>query len=498
MWPILFAFLAGSTLPLAFAPFNVFTFAYISPAVLLYIFLHSTPRQAFWRGLLFGFAFFTVGTSWVFISVNTYGNTPLLISALVTLLFILYLALYPAALGYALVKFFGKRSPIVISLCAFPALWVVSELLRAWVFTGFPWLLLGYSQLVSPLKSMAPLFGVYGLSLLCALIAGALAVVGQRNSYPIKLGCVILIFGSMAIGWMLDNKTWTKPYGEPIRVALIQGNVAQPLKWNPDYLIKTLDKYDAMTKPYWNRQLIVWPEAAVPGYPSQLVGFFNRLKKLTQQHNNYVLLGAPVSNIKTDKIYNALLLIGKNNGEYRKRHLVPFGEYVPLRFLFNWFINYFDVPLGELTPGEKQQPVLSVFNTKLATFICYEIAFPLEALSEIENKQLIVTLSDDSWFGRSIALAQHLQMTQFQSAATQRPGLVVTNTGITALIQSDGTITQQAPIDKVAVITGSTQPRSGPTPLMRWKYYPVWIVCLILLLLGAFRRHRPTTEQDPS
>lgn len=483
IWRLLVALAAGMLLPLAFAPFNLYGLAFISPAILYYLWLDAKPRQAFWLGWAYGGGIFGVGTSWVYISINTYGGTPFWLSWLATLLLVVALGLFYATLGYCAKRIYPRASAPVQCLCIFPGLWVLFEMIREFFLTGFPWLYLGYTQLSTPLVGLAPLFGVYGISLICAWIAGALVLLATHQTRSIKSLAMLLIILPFAVGWPMMGKHWTKPFGKPIKVSLVQGNVRQTLKWNPEHLRAILNRYAQLTQPLWSSsQLIIWPEAAVPTLPKNIPQYIEGLSNAAKQADTYLIYGAPV--IDQGKFYNALKLVGPSTGRYYKYHLVPFGEYQPLTWLFGWFFRYFDIPMSDFSHGKLRQPGLQAGELKIAPYICYEIAFPDEVLETIDNKNLIVTLSDDSWFGRSIALSQHLQMAQMRALETGRPVAFSTNTGITALIDAQGHFIQVAPIDKRLVLTDYIQPTTGKTPLMWWKTYPILVLTLILLVIG--------------
>lgn len=488
MWSLFFALLSGAILPLAFAPFGISAIAFISPAILFYLWLNATSHQAFWRGLLFGLGFFGIGVSWVFVSINTYGNTPLIISILVTLLFILYLSLFPALQGLIVKWLFKNKSDAVLCLGVFPASWVLFEILRSTLFTGFPWLPLGSSQMNTPLQGLAPLFGVYGVSLAVAYISASLALLGRYTSYAIKFSCVAIIVIITVCGWSFTHHAWTKPSGPAMHVSLVQGNIAQEMKWDPAQIVKTLKIYKTMTEKNWGSQLIVWPEAAVPTFPQDVQQYLASLKQEAQQHQAYIVYGAPYIDVSTHRYYNALLLTGLGNGIYLKRHLVPFGEYFPLKSLFGWFINRFQIPMSNFSPGPKYQEPMTIDHTQIAAFICYESAFPFEVLDDAQNKNLLITVSDDSWFGRSIALPQHLEMAQMRALEAGRYLLQATNTGLTAVINPFGKIIALAPFNQPYVLNSSVIPMSGATPLMRWHYYPIYSVTLLLLLISFFRK----------
>lgn len=478
------ALVAGCLLPLAFAPFNFYWLAFLSPAVLFYLWLRSTPVQAFKKGLLFGIGFFSVGIYWIYISINTYGNTPTTISLIITVLFILVLSLFPATQGYLITKIFRHKNNTAKCLCVFPASWVIWEWLRSALLTGFPWLFLGYTQISTPLHGLAPLFGVYGISLAVVLISGSLVLLIQRCSQFIKILSIIIIFSLIGIGWAFAYLQWTKPAGPNIKVSLIQGNIKQQIKWQPDRLISILNIYRNLTEQHWSSQFIIWPEAAISTFPQQIQTFMDDLDAAAKRHNVYLLIGAPLINLESKQFYNGMIMLGVGSGKYLKRHLVPFGEYLPLKFLFSWFTNYFQIPMSDFSPGPKQQTPIQINHFKLATFICYEIAYPIEVLEAIKDKQMIIALIDDSWFGDSTALDQHFQIARMRALETGRYVLLCTNTGITAFINPLGKVIAKAPVNKQFALTANAIPMKGNTPLMQWNYYPVAAVIIILLLVG--------------
>jgi len=485
------AVLAGGALPLAFAPCDYGILAFFAPALLFWLWQQASPKYAALLGFFFGLGFFTVGTSWVFISINTYGNTPLVLSILITAIMISYLALFPALNGYLLQRFFQSTPITLKALGVFPALWVLLEVLREFLFSGFPWLSLGYSQINTPLGSIAPIFGVYGVSFLSLVVAGALSLLLTKSqSYRQRLILAVFTLSLFAIGKALEPIQWTTPSSHPLNVTLIQGNVAQPAKWQSQNLQEILDSYYSLTKKHWHSQLIVWPEAAIPTLPSNIPDFLNKLQVEAKKHRSSVLFGAPVYQEKSQQFYNALMLLGENQGVYYKRHLVPFGEYEPLKYMLRWLIEYFAIPMSDFSPGPAHQAAIRIGNIKLDPYICYEIAFPHLVLQSIDNRNIIVTVSDDSWFGRSIALDQHFQMAQMRALETGRPAILSTNTGLSGFISAKGKVEQIGPIDQKAVLQANVFPRYGKTPLMRWHYYPVTLFSGLLLIIALILRWR--------
>lgn len=492
----LLATIAGVALTFSFAPFHFYFLAFLSLAVIAYFWQQESPWQAFITGFFYGFGFFASSTYWVYISIHYFGNTPALIAFFVSFLFIVFLGfLFFAPLG-ALVSFFLSRNSYAIGLMIlFPACWVLGELWRTYILTGFPWLLLGYSQMDTPLRNLAPLFGVYGLSYFTALMAGILLVLANpKSSFFAKYFGIGLLTVVYAAGFSLHSVQWTKPQGSPITVSLIQGNIDQNHKWDTHSLLQILETYKKLTENEWQNTLIIWPEAAIPTFPEDAAEFIDYLNKTAKSHHSNLLFGIPLQNLQTQKYYNGLMVVGENPGEYKKVHLVPFGEYLPLQFLFAWFYHYFQVPMSDAEPGSAHQISLHINDIKIAPFICYEIIYPWRVLSDTLNRQLMVSISDDSWFGDSIALNQHLQMAQMRALETGRYLLLAANTGITGIINPQGKLIKKAPENREFVLSGLIQPMAGKTPLMFWQYYPILALVLLSLLGGLFRVAQTDTD----
>lgn len=478
------AFGAGAILPFAFAPVHWFFIAFISPALLLFVFQYSSPSQAFWRGWYFGLGFFGVGASWVYVSIHHFGNANIALASFITLLFVMYLAIFPAAVGFLYRIIFKNRNLLLSPLLAFSALWVLSEWLRGWLFTGFPWLFLGDSQTDSTLQGFAPIIGVYGISFLVTMVSGCLFVFMFYKKIWVKVVCVALVLLIFFGGVFLSRIQWTKPVDGPITVSLIQGNISQDIKWNPEHLLRIMQIYKKETEKYFTSQIIVWPEAAIPDYPQDITFYFRQMDQVAKQHHATIITGVPLYNREQQQAFNGIMVLGNGQGIYLKRHLVPFGEYTPLQSFYGRFMHYFEIPMSNLSRGPWQQSPLIANNHPFAAFICYEIAYPQLVLASMQNNQFIVVVSDDSWFGKSMASAQQLQMAQMRALETNRYVLYSTNTGITAIINPQGQIEQQLPQDTRSTLTGKITPMAGKTPLMWWSYYPTLILMIIFLIIA--------------
>ncbi len=483
------ALFAGALLPLAYAPFNFFPLAVLAPAALFYVWLQSTPRGAARRGLLFGIGLFGIGVSWVFVSMYGPGGVGLGLSIFLTVLMVLVLALFPALLGYLVRRYFTRAGARWQLLVIFPAAWVVCEWVRGWFLTGFPWLLLGYSQIDAPLAGIAPLAGVYGVSLLVALSAGGLVMVlraprgAERAVYFIALTALWLGAGAF------KSRPWTQPVDGPLRVTLLQGNIPQDLKWVWDLRGPTIDLYSGLTREHWDSELIVWPETALPDFFHNAEPFLDGLAAEAREHGADLLLGVLYQDPATERYYNSMVSVGEVQNFYHKRHLVPFTEYLPMKKLLGGIIDFMQVPMSDFSAGSDPRP-LPVAGQKVGISICYEDAFGEEVIQGLPEATLLVNVSNDAWFGESIAPHQHLQIARMRALETGRPLLRATNTGISAVIDAGGRVQAIAPQFEIYALSASVQPMRGATPYVLVGNTPLVIALLLMLSAGAVNSRR--------
>ena len=486
----LLALLAGAVLPLAFAPLSLFPLAVVSPALLFLLVLDVTPRRALWRGWLFGAGQFGVGTSWVYVAIHDFGHSGVPLAVLLTALFCGVLTLFPMALGYVAARFL--RGPDWLRLAIlFPAAWTLIEWLRGWVLTGFPWLNLGYSQIDAPLRGFAPLAGVYGVTLTVVLSAGLLALLvlsGRR----LRMIAVIGLATLWLAGALLTRVEWTEASGTPLRVSLVQGNIPQDSKWRPELKAYTLDLYAGLTRQNWDSRLILWPEAAITVFHHEVAdNYLAQLAAEARTHGTDIVLGIPVLDHSTRRYYNSLLSLGATPGFYHKRHLVPFGDYLPLAEWLRGLIHFFDLPMSGFSAGPDSQPLLEAAGQKIAAAICYEDIFGEELIQGLPQASLLVNATNNAWYGNSFAPHQHLEMSRMRALETGRYMLRVTTNGVSAIIDARGKILGRSPQFQTHVLTGEAVPRRGATPYVLLGNGPM-VLLLGLVLLGAVwagRRH---------
>ncbi|MCB1801274.1 MAG: apolipoprotein N-acyltransferase [Gammaproteobacteria bacterium] len=475
------AFAAGAVSVLAFAPFELAPLAVLALALLFYLWRHP-PRPGFntWTGLAFGAGLMGFGVFWLRISIAQFGgvNLPLAITA--TLLLVAFMALYYGLAGWLAERLLRRADPISL-LLLFPALWVLGEWLRGWLLTGFPWLALGYSQIDMPLAGLAPLGGVYLVSFAVALSAALINLLPRPGA---MIGLLVLWGAAFA----LQGKSWVSTAGDPFQASLLQGNIPQAQKWNASMRRPTIELYLDMTAASDSR-LVVWPETAVPAFVSEVDdSLLVPLHESLREQGRDVLLGI-VDGRRDGDYFNAMLSLGVGGRTYyHKRHLVPFGEYLPLDKLIRPLLDWLHIPMSDFAVGADQQPLPTLAGYPAGIDICYEDAYATEILRALPQATFLVNASNDAWFGDSLAPHQHLEIARMRALESGRYLLRATNTGISAVIDQHGTLRGVAPQFKRAVLTEQVVPLQGSTPFVRWGNTGVIALAVFLLVIGMLRQ----------
>jgi apolipoprotein N-acyltransferase len=490
---LLIALAAGATMPLAFAPFHFWPVAILSPALLIFqLDFMSTRRQTFWLGCVWGLGYFGFGVSWIYNSLHTFGNAPPLVAGGLTALMVVTLSLFVGAALY-LVRRSQERHPAHPLIWLLPLIWFSMEWMKGWVLTGFPWLSIGYAHLNSPLGGFAPVIGVYGVGSLSMLISVMLVRWKRAKDY-LTLGIIALI--GLA-GFALQQVEWTKPVGPALDISMVQGNIAQDMKWRRDMREKIIDTYWKASRQYLDSDLIVWPEVAIPGRSEDMQALLKSMEKTLREHQTRLLTGIVVSDWMKREYYNSMLMLGVQQGVYHKRHLVPFGEYYPFRSLISWMRQYIKIPMSDMTPGPDRQPMMSVKDIKIGVSICFEDVFSRDINLDLPQANILLNTSNDAWFGDSLAPHQHLQIAQMRALETGRPMVRSTNTGSSAFIDHKGKITEALALFKLETARAKIQGRSGATPFISFAKIQPWLAVIILFIvvfLGFFAQKKSTTE----
>ncbi|MBV7537393.1 apolipoprotein N-acyltransferase [Duganella sp. sic0402] len=484
--------LAGALCVLAFEPFGWWPVEILGLATLFYQVLRSSSVKA---AALIGWAFVTgwtaAGVHWLYVSMHTYGAMPAPLAALAVLLLGAAMGLYGAgAMGGA--AWLRKRWALPLpaaNLLVFPAMWALFEWVRGWLFTGFPWLSAGYAHNHGPLAGYAPVIGMYGLGWLAAVIAGALLLLLHRS----RLRAAGLVVAISALGVGLSFIQWTHPEGKPISVRLLQGNIPQEEKFNGNKVLSTLKLYqDAITAA--PADLIATPETAIVMLPQQLPpDYLPGIAQFLNKTSSNLILGIPLADSQTAYFNSAIGMTPRQtDGYYRydKHHLVPYGEFIP--YGFRWFVNLMSIPLGDQTSGRDIQPAFPIKDQRVLPNICYEDLFGEEIAAQLNRPAqgqqaatLLLNISNLAWFGDTIAIPQHLQISQMRSLETGRPMLRATNTGATAIINGEGKVVEQLPVNTFGTLAANVQGMAGSTPYIIWGN-KLFLALAALSLAGAW------------
>lgn len=487
--PVLIAALLGAFCVLGFAPFDAHLAVWPAPTLALagLFFLWrcaASAREAAGLGFAWGLGCFLVGVSWIYVSLSEFAAMAAPAAALATLAFCAYLALFPALAGAAFVRWRrGSHRDVLL----FAGLWTLGEWLRGTLFTGFPWLAVGYSQTPpSPLAGWAAVLGVYGLGFLVAL-TGALLVTlvaarRQRLAASAMVAIVAAVAAIMAGGQLLRAMDWTQPVGRPLTVALLQGNVPQSLKWDPNRLPLSVESYLRLVDQH-PADLMVLPETAIPLFFDEVPR--DVLRGLTR--HGAALIGVAVGVQGGGYTNGAVALTPELKASaYAKRHLVPFGEYAPPGFA--WFFRFARIPMSDFTAGPARQAPLAIAGQRIAPNICYEDLFGEELLPSLADATLLVNLSNTAWFGDSLAQPQHLQIARIRALETGRVMLRATNTGMTALVDAKGEVRATLPPFTRDGLVVEAQGMQGLTPYARWGNGLILVLALAACLVGQRRK----------
>ncbi|HET9580209.1 MAG TPA: apolipoprotein N-acyltransferase [Usitatibacter sp.] len=482
--------IAGAACVFGFAPFYAWPVPIVALALVFHLWSRSaTPRDAALCGFAFGLGYFLAGVSWVYVSLHDFGGMPLPLAALATLLFCGYLALFPALTGWAAMRFAPATAiaRVFFAAAAFPGF----EWIRGWLFTGFPWLTVGTSQVPDgPLAHFAPYAGAYGTSLAVTLVAASLAALfvagaSARGRIACAAAIAVIFAGALAAG----IPEFTHQSGKPVTMALLQGNIAQELKWRDDMRVRTLEAYRRMIFDA-NARIVVIPETALPAFLDELPpDYLESLRAHAREANKDILLGTVERRFRGNdyEYFNSLVNItAAGGGAYRKRHLVPFGEFIPTGF--HWVLAILHIPLSDFSRGDASQPALTAAGLRFGVAICYEDIFGEELIRQLPAAQILVNVSNDAWFGKSLAAEQHLQASQMRALETGRWMVRSTNTGASAAIDETGHVVSRLPPFTAGTLIERVVPYEGLTPYARWGNAPPVVAIVVIVLVLAWRR----------
>lgn len=498
------SFLLGLCLVFAYAPFSVWPLTFIILCLWFYIIADSPLKQATQAGFSFGLGWFGAGISWVYVSIDKFGGLPVVVSLLLMLLLFSYLALYPALTCYLSAKLSRNNR---LQLWLLPSMWLFTEYLRSVVLTGFPWLSIGYSQIDSPLSAFAPIIGETGVTLIILCFVVCINQLIKGNAVKWHLFSIASLLLTTIIVHQLH---WLTPTHKILKTALIQGNIAQDMKWAPEHEWPTMKAYLDLTRVNYDADLIIWPESAIPRLEPLAQEFIDLADRAALVNNTSIITGVQSYHFNTKEYFNSLVVLGKqaandteshysmyNQDRYYKHHLLPIGEFVPFQQWLRPIAPLFNLPMSSFSRGNYIQPNLVANGVHILPLICFEIAFPEQLRANFSNStQLLLTVSNDGWFGDSHGPHQHLEIAQMRALEFGRPLLRDTNNGVTAVVDAQGQIINQLPQFKQAVLRTNVALVTGRTPFSRYGHWPSTILASLLLVAYFIRHRRVQTKAD--
>lgn len=465
---------------LAFSPYDQVWLIFVSFSVLLYCWQNSTAKGAFWLGWLFGVGLQCGGVGWIYYSMHVHGGGSVLFSALVILLLAAYLSVYTALAAY-IVNRFCQTSAVMRLMLLYPASYALFEWLQGIVMTGFAWMQPGYTQIDLPLSGFAPVLGSHAVGALVVMSSGFIVYALDKKldkTIAVQLALITTVF-IWGIGFGLQQIGWTHADGDEIKVSLIQGNIPQKQKWKKENRLPTINLYRDLTLKNLDSDLIIWPETAVPSYRHRITDYLKSLQAQTKDSHTDVLLGIFILNFETSRYYNSV--IDLNGNEYRKRHLVPLGEFVPLRFLIEFFNRWMNIPMSDIAAAEEAQALMKVAGYPVSVSICFEDAFARDINRDLPEARFLINVSNDAWFEDSREPHQHHSIARMRALETGRYMLRATNTGVSSIIDHHGKVIAIAPQFENVVLSSMVRPMQGYTPYVFWGDRALLILCTLLI-----------------
>ncbi|KAE9538275.1 apolipoprotein N-acyltransferase [Ursidibacter maritimus] len=492
----LIGLISGGIGTLAYSPFDYWVVAFLSAIGLIWVATLAEKRTALIATFLWAVSYFAIGVNWVHVSMLQFGGVPEIVSYLAVLLLACYLAIYPLLFSYLLQRFQWHSPWIIASVFTF------AEYFRGIVFTGFPWLQFGYTQIDSPFWGIAPLFGVEGLTFFVMLISGYIVWIFRKfakdHQYPTACTAKLVMILLIAFTTKFFSFIEIDKQKEPTTISLVQGNIEQKMKWDPAHFDFTVQTYSRLIQPLLGKSdIIVLPESAIPALEHQIEPLLTQLDQVAQMKQSEIIIGTLYQS--QQGLFNSAVVLGNpkepyslyKSARYNKHHLVPFGEYVPFGQLLDWMREVFILPIN-LSQGDFVQAPLLVAQQRFNMAICYEIIFghQVQQNQKMHNADYLLTISNDAWFGESQGPWQHFQMTRMRALELGKPLIRATNTGITAFVDHLGKVIAQLPQFEATTLTMKISATKGETLFARLGHWSIFIISGLCLLFGFFKRRK--------
>ena len=442
--------------------------------------LSSERKQSLILSYVYGISIFVSGISWIYVSIYYYGGENLTLSILITVSLIMFLSLLVIPIGLILNKSYKDRS--FVTLMIVPSVWVALELLRSIIFGGFPWLIVGHSQIGTLLDIIYPIAGSYFVSFLVVTISIGFVLFFKNTLCNSNLKNIVLLTVAFNLLYFY-NPVWSKDKKDPLEISVLQPNINLGLKYDYSQIDLIKKKYLSMISENTINQTIVFPETAIPLIYEKDKKFYNSIISL---NNSTIITGIFHKKLNQNKIYNSMLVLNKDEQIYNKRHLVPFGEYTPFKTFFSYIAKKLNIPMSDLSHGDLNQNPFLVDNITMHPLICYEIAYP-SLINMTNNYSVIINISNDAWFGNTFAPYQHLQIAQVRALETAHPVIRAANTGISAIIDKNGLIIENISLNTDGLINNKIYPSKGITPYMYFGDYPLLMLIFSIMLFYWIR-----------
>ena len=472
---------------LAFEPFDVPMLSIISIGYLFYLSINQPPKIVAQCFFCFALVLFSSGLHWLYISIHTVSGAPIWLTVLLIFLLSSLMALYYYLTGLLISKIYhASQSKSLILLSIGPALWVLMEWARGWLLSGFPWFSVGYSQINTFLSNWAPIGGIYMVSWICAISSGLLVLIylGAKQTSTKALFMLLVL---LCTSWGVGVIQWTEPKSDKLNVSLVQGAIEQEKKWLPSEFRNTLDLYKKTLQSEDQLDVVIWPEVAIPAISKNVKPYLNEISTILEKNSiQLLLLGVLTSNEANGSVRNSMMAIGSSDVVYHKRHLVPFGEYFPVpNFIRSW-LKRMGLPNSDIESGASIQNMPQLNEVFIAPTICYEDIFGSEQLGYFPEANVLVNITNNAWFGKSIAAEQHFQMSRMRAIETGRYLLRSTNTGVTAIVDPHGRIQKRSEPFTFSILTGTFVPMSGVTPYTKYGDSLVLFLIILSLIFGYY------------